>query len=128
MQVEELGKGRVDGSTTALPTRQRERLRARVLSNAIIEHPDRTARPTWVFPQVDKTNGAWLIATPTPDTYIPYTFFREAMAAHLCLPSPRYIHTPEPSALHTAGRNWLALPLLPAHVWEAHRLTRRQGQ
>ena len=88
VEVEELGKGRVDGSTTARPTRQRERSRARVLSKAIIEHPDQTARPTWVFPQVDKTNCAWLIATPTPDTYIPYTFFREAMAAHLSLPSP----------------------------------------
>ena len=86
--VEELGKGRVDGSTRALLTRQRERLRARVLSKALIEHPDQTARPTWVFPQLDKTSCAWLLATPSPETYIPSTLFREAMAAHLCLPSP----------------------------------------
>ena len=84
VEVEELGKGRVDGSTRALLTRQREGLRARVLSKALIEHPDQTARPTWVFPQLDKTRCACLLATPSPETYIPSTLFREAMAAHLC--------------------------------------------
>ena len=86
--VEGLGDGRVDGSTRALVTKQREKLRARVLSKALIEHPDQTARPTWVFPQLDKTSCAWLLATPSPETFIPSTLFREAMAAHLCLPSP----------------------------------------
>ena len=64
VEVEELGKGRVDGSTRALLTRQRQRLRARVLSKALIEHPDQTARPTWVFPQLDKTSCAWLQGQP----------------------------------------------------------------
>ena len=86
--VEGVGDGRVDGSTRALVTRQREHLRARVLSKALVEHPDQEARPTWVFPQLDKTACAWLLATPSPETFIPSTLFREAMAAHLCLPSP----------------------------------------
>jgi len=78
----------VDGSTRTVLTRQRERMRARVLSKALMEHPDQEARPTWVFPQLDKTACAWLMATPSPETYIPSNLYREAMAAHLCLPSP----------------------------------------
>ena len=86
--VEGVGEGRVDGSTRALLTQQREKLRARVLYKALKEHHDQEARPTWAFPQLDKMACAWLLATPSPETFIPSTFFREAMAAHLCLPSP----------------------------------------
>ena len=86
--MEGVGDGRVDGSTRALLTKQREHLRARVLYKALKEHPDQEARPTWVFPQLDKTSCAWLLATPSPETFITSTLFREAMAAHLCLPSP----------------------------------------
>ena len=86
--LEGVGDGRVDGSTRALLTQQREKLRARVLYKALKDHPDQTARPTWVFPQLDKTSCAWLLATPSPETYIPTPLFRECMAAHLCLPSP----------------------------------------
>ena len=49
---------------------------------------DQTARTTGVFPQLDKTSCAWLMATPTLETYIPSTLFRKVIAAHLCLPSP----------------------------------------
>ena len=63
-------------------------MRAKVLAKALTQHPDQTARPVWVFPQFDKTACAWLLATPTPETYIPSRLFTEAMAAHLCLPSP----------------------------------------
>ena len=83
-----LGEGRVDGSTRHLVTVQREKMRAKVLAKALTQHPDQTARPVWVFPQFDKTACAWLLATPTPETYIPSRLFTEAMAAHLCLPSP----------------------------------------
>ena len=82
------GNGRVDGKTRALVTQQRERLRARVLSKALSEYPDQTARPVWAFPQFDKMSCAWLLATPSPDTYMSGPVFREAMATHLCLPSP----------------------------------------
>ena len=67
--VEGLGEGRVDGSSRALLTQQREKLRARVMFRALKEHPDQTARPTWVFPQLDKTSCAWLLATPSPETF-----------------------------------------------------------
>ena len=86
--VEGVGDGRVDGSTRRLVTQQRESLRARVLYRALSLHPDQTARPVWAFPQYDKMSCAWLLATPSPDTYIPGPLFREAMATHLCLPSP----------------------------------------
>ena len=87
VSVEGAGEGRVDGSTRSLLTQQRERLRAKVLYRALSDHPDQTARPTWVFPQLDKTSCAWLMATPSPETFIPSTLFRECMAAHMCLPS-----------------------------------------
>ena len=78
VEVEGVGFGRTDGSTRTILTRQREKLRARVLSKALLEHPD----------QLDKTSCAWLLATPSTETFIPSNLFREAMAAHLCLPSP----------------------------------------
>ena len=53
--LEGVGEGRVDGSTRALLTQQRESLRARVLYKGLKEHQDQTARPTWVYPQLDKT-------------------------------------------------------------------------
>ena len=37
---------------------------------------DQTARTTGVFPQLDKTSCAWLMATPTLETYIPSTPYR----------------------------------------------------
>ena len=83
-----MGDGRVDGKTRALVTQQREKLRARVLKKALALHADQTARPVWAFPQFDKMSCAWLLATPSPDTFIPGPVFREAMATHLCLPSP----------------------------------------
>ena len=86
--LEGVGEGRVDGSTRHLVTQQREAMRAKVLSKALTLHPVQTARPVWVFPQLDKMSCAWLMATPSPATHIPTILFREAMAAHLCLPSP----------------------------------------
>ena len=78
----------MDGKTRALVSQQREKLRARVLHKALSEHPDQTSRPVWAFPQFDKMSCSWLLATPSPDTYMSGPVFREAMATHLCLPSP----------------------------------------
>ena len=86
--VQGLGEGRSDGSTRHLVTEQREKLRAKVLSRALTLHPDQTARPIWGWPQFDKYSCAWLLATPSPDTFLPSKLFREAMASHLFLPSP----------------------------------------
>ena len=71
-----------------LVTQQREGLRARVLSRALTLHQDQTARPVWGFPQFDKFSCSWLLTTPSSDTFLPSRLFREAMAAHLFLPSP----------------------------------------
>ena len=86
--VEGMGEGRLDGSTRYRVTQQREGLRAKVVSPALSEHHDQTARPVWVFPQFDQTSCVWLLATPSPETFIPSQLFREAMAAHLCPPFP----------------------------------------
>ena len=83
-----LGEGRVDGSTRALVVKQREELRTAVVAEALCQYPDQSARPVWVFSQFDKLSQAWILATPNPHTYLPAPVFREAMAAHLCLPSP----------------------------------------
>ena len=83
-----LGEGRLDGSTRALVVKQKEELRTAVVAKALCQYPDQSARPVWVFPQFDKLSQAWILATPNPHTYLPAPVFREAMAAHLCLPSP----------------------------------------
>ena len=38
--------------------------------------------------QFDKLSQAWLLALPSPTTHLASPVFREAMAMHLCLPSP----------------------------------------
>ena len=83
-----LGEGCETGYTRKLLVQQRERLRAAVLSRALELYPDQTARPVWVYPQFDKLSAAWILATPSAHTHLPSPVFREAMVAHLCLPSP----------------------------------------
>ena len=78
----------MDGSTRHWVTQQRERLRSRVLKRALTLHQDQTARPVWGWPQLDKFSCGWLLATPSPDTFLPSRLFREIMASHLFLPSP----------------------------------------
>ena len=86
--LSDFGQGRTDGSTRALVVKQKEELREAVISKALRQHPNQAARPVWVFPQFDKQSQAWILATPNPHTFLPSPIFREAMAAHLCLPSP----------------------------------------
>lgn len=62
--------------------------RTRALSLALQQHPDRTARPVWVFPKFDKLSAAWILTLPKPDTFLSGSVFQESMAWHLCLPSP----------------------------------------
>ena len=82
------GNGRMDGSTRSVLTEEREKLRRKVLTRALELHPDQTARPVCAIPQFDKLSQAWLLSLPNPTTYLAGPVFREAMAAHLCLPSP----------------------------------------
>ena len=83
-----IGDGRTDGSTRSRITEEKEKLRREVLSRALEMYPVQTARPVWTIPQFDKLSQAWLLALPNPTTYLAGPVFREAMASHLCLPSP----------------------------------------
>ena len=86
--VECAGGCSVDGSTRRKLVQQRESLRHQVLTKALKEHPDRMFRPATVFQNFDKLSGAWLLALPGSSTGLSSPVFAEAMAAHLCLPSP----------------------------------------
>ena len=59
-----------------------------MISLALQNHTDREARPVTVYPNFDKLSRAWLLALPGPHTGLTSKVFAEAMAAHLCLPSP----------------------------------------
>ena len=79
-----------DGSTRRLIVEQRESLRHQLLGHALANHTDRQAQPVTVFQNVsdDKVAGRWLLATPSQDLSMSTPVFKEAMSAHLCLPSP----------------------------------------
>ena len=87
-EVENAGNNSVDGSTRRKLVQQRESLRHQVLSKALKEYPDRHFRPATVYPNFDKLSGAWLLALPGSSTGLSSPVFTEAVAAHLCLPSP----------------------------------------
>ena len=100
--VEGAGGCSVDGSTRTRVVQQRESLRHKLLTRALSLHPDRDARPVTVFPNIadDKCAGSWLLALPSRENCISSAVFREALSAHLCLPSP---------AIRTGG--WLGKPV-----------------
>ena len=86
--VESAGDSCVDGSTRRKLVQQRESLRHKVLSKFLLEYPDRNFRPVTAYPNFDKLSGAWLLALPGFSTGLSTPVFAEALAAHLCLPSP----------------------------------------
>ena len=67
---------------------KREETKGRVLKRALETHPDQSARPVLVWPQLDKLSTAWLLTLPGPHTGLSAAVFSEATCAHLCLPSP----------------------------------------
>ena len=77
-----------DGSTRKTVTHILEEQRYKVISEALKNHPDRSARAVTAFQNFDKMSGAWILALPTPSTGLSGRVFSEAVAAHLCLPSP----------------------------------------
>ena len=74
-------------SSRQLLTEQREELREAVLREALLRHPNKTARPTVAYFQFDKLSTAWKLATPGPVNGMTSRVFMEVMAMHLCLPS-----------------------------------------
>ena len=89
-RVEEAGGESRDGSTGAKVVEQREALRHQLLSKALSQHPDRSARPVTAYQNIadDKVAGRWLLATPGNGLSMSRPVFQEAFARHLCLPSP----------------------------------------
>ena len=86
--VEGCGEGREDGSTRKLIVEQRESLRGLVLTKALQNFHDHTARPVMAWPQKDKLSSAWLLSLPGPFNGLSSAIFSESMCSNLCLPSP----------------------------------------
>ena len=80
----ELGEG---SSSRQVVTEQREELREAVLREALLRHPDKTARPSIAYPQLDKLSTAWKLGLPGPTSGLTTIVFKEVMAMHLFLPS-----------------------------------------
>ena len=89
-RVEDAGGLRTDGSSRGSVVQQLEGLRHKLLSKALGDHLDREARPVTLFQNVadDKCAGSWLLATPTSNLSLSTPVFKEALSAHLALPSP----------------------------------------
>ena len=66
----------------------REKLRARLLLQALDLHPNREARPVWSWPERDKHSSTWLLCLPSPDSTLSSQEFSTASAALLCVPPP----------------------------------------
>ena len=91
--VESVGGEGVDGSVRKLVTSQLEGLRYEFLRKSLEEYQDREARPVTAFPNLadDKVAGRWLLAVPGSDMSLSDSVFKEALSAHLCLPSPSIV-------------------------------------
>ena len=88
--LEEMGRDSVDGSTRTKAVQQREGLRHQLLLRALAAHPDQDSRPVTAYQNVsdDKCAGSWTLAIPSRDNCLSSPVFKEALSAHLCLPSP----------------------------------------
>ena len=83
-----LGPGREAGQTFSQAVwAAREELRAKVLLQALVLHPQKQARAVTTWPQRDKLSAQWLLALPAYHTRMESELFAEAIAAQLCLPS-----------------------------------------
>ena len=69
-------------------TKEREELKEAVLREALVRHPDQSARPVRAYPQFDKLSTAWKLSLPGVTNGLTTPVFHEVMAMALCLPSP----------------------------------------
>ena len=86
-EVQAAGLGSEDGSTRRKITIWLEDVRAAVLTKALEQYPDQTARPVWVHPQLDKLSQGWILSLPGHNGFT-QAEFRETVARFMCLPSP----------------------------------------
>ena len=86
----EAGGRSTDGSTRMRVVQQKEMLRYKLMDKALSNFSDTTARPVTAFQNIagDKCAGRWLLAIPSPDLALTPPLFKEAISAHLLLPSP----------------------------------------
>ena len=66
------------------------------------EYPNREARPVTAFPNLadDKVAGRWSLSVPSSNLGLSDSVFKEALSAHLCLPSPAIV-----------DRGWVGKPV-----------------
>ena len=83
--AEGAGHGSTDGSTRRKVTTLLEDMRAASLAKALEEHPDQSARPVWVHPQLDKLSQGWILSLPGHNGFS-QAEFSETVARLLCLP------------------------------------------
>ena len=81
------GDGCEDGSTRRKITTWLEDTRAAVLARSLQLYPDQTARPVWVYPQLDKLSQGWILSLPGHNGFS-QAEFSETVARFLCMPSP----------------------------------------
>jgi hypothetical protein len=87
VNVEGAGNGNTDGGTRKEITTWMEDTRAAVLTKALEDYPDQSARPVWVNPQLDKLSQGWILSLPGHNGFS-QAEFTETIARFLCLPSP----------------------------------------
>ena len=64
------------------------KLREAVVREALLQHPDQTARPAIAYPQFDKISTAWKLSLPGPTTGLTSPVFKEVMAIRDARPAP----------------------------------------
>ena len=123
-EVQAAGLGSEDGSTRRKITIWLEDIRAAVLSKALEQYPDQTARPVWVHPQLDKLSHIWILSLPGHNGFT-QAEFRETIARFMCLPSPacqsRVGEPLDQHGLHldAFGDNLMAVTNIPGDMFRA---------
>ena len=84
---EGVGEGSVDGSTRRAVVQQREELRRAVLKVGLSRLSDPTLKPVVAWANRDKLSTSWPQCLPGPNG-LSSQGLTEAMALHLCVPSP----------------------------------------
>ena len=77
-----------EGNYRSKVVEQMDQIRHLLLTKALELHPNQEARPTWSWPELDKCSSQYLACLPHSETRFTSAEFTEAVAAHLCVPSP----------------------------------------
>ena len=86
--VEGVGAGSVTGATRGLLVEAQERIRFRLLTEALARHRPKRDRHAWAWRQRDKLSSAWLLALPGGGDNLTNDEFTTFAAINLCIPPP----------------------------------------